>query len=470
MKRNPNFVLHIFMAVGDVLSLVGAFVLAYVARVTFGTGTFLPIPAWSFLLSIVALMPIWIAVFYFFGLYDRVVYKDRVKELGRLFLASVTSIAFMIGFSYFMDYEIFPAKLVPLYALVFVFVASFLSRTVIRKIKDVLLSRGVGILKTIIVGNSASTMSIIDEIRAGRSDYRIVGIVANNVLIPKSMLKFKFSSLTHALAKTNASVIIQTDETNLQKNYQASINKHMRFVLVPNQELVLSSNSNMELLGTLPIIQIKATPLIGYGKFVKRLCDLVFGVIIAVVSSPFLLVLILINKISDPKGKVFFKQKRLSIYGKKVDIFKLRSIKSEYNNMSPEEAFAKMGRPELGQKYRANGDQLDNDPRVTRLGKFMRATSLDELPQIFNVLSGDISLVGPRALVPGELSKYSNKNLILSVKSGLTGLAQVSGRRDISFEERRSLDVYYVQNWSFWLDLQIMFKSIWRVILRRGAK
>lgn len=138
--------------------------------------------------------------------------------------------------------------------------------------------------------------------------------------------------------------------------------------------------------------------------------------------------------------------------------------------MSPEEAFAKMGKPELGRKYRENGDQLKNDPRITKFGKFLRATSLDELPQIYSVLGGQISLVGPRALVPGELNKYPNKNLILSVKSGMTGLAQVSGRRDISFEERRSLDVYYVQNWSFLLDVQIIFQTAWMVITRRGAK
>ena len=129
-----------------------------------------------------------------------------------------------------------------------------------------------------------------------------------------------------------------------------------------------------------------------------------------------------------------------------------------------------MGRPELTEQYRASGDQLPHDPRITRLGRFLRATSLDELPQLWNVVRGDISLVGPRALQPGELEKYPNRNLILSAKSGLTGLAQVSGRRDISFEERRSLDTYYIQNWSLAMDIQIVLKTILMVLLRRGAK
>ena len=145
-------------------------------------------------------------------------------------------------------------------------------------------------------------------------------------------------------------------------------------------------------------------------------------------------------------------------------------MKPEFSGLSPEEAFEKMGRPELIKKYREEGDYIKDDPRVTKIGHFLRRTSLDELPQLFNVLKGDISLVGPRALVPGELRNYGDRSLLLSVKSGLTGLAQVSGRRDISFEERRSLDLYYIQNWSFWLDLQILFRTVAVVLTGRGAK
>ena len=141
--------------------------------------------------------------------------------------------------------------------------------------------------------------------------------------------------------------------------------------------------------------------------------------------------------------------------------------------MSPEKGFAKMGMPELAKKYRENGDQLPNDPRVTKIGRLLRTASLDELPQLWNVVHGEISLVGPRALDIYELEQYDKKNLILSVKSGLTSLALVSGRHAMSFEERRKLDVYYVQNWSFWLDIVIITKTVRVVIERlftRGAR
>ena len=129
-----------------------------------------------------------------------------------------------------------------------------------------------------------------------------------------------------------------------------------------------------------------------------------------------------------------------------------------------------MGKPELIKKYRKNGDYIKNDPRITKIGAFIRKTSLDELPQLFNVIKGDISLVGPRALVPGELRTYGDRSLLLTVKSGLTGLAQVSGRRDISFEERRALDIYYIHNWSLLLDFQILLRTVVVVFKHRGAK
>jgi lipopolysaccharide/colanic/teichoic acid biosynthesis glycosyltransferase len=129
-----------------------------------------------------------------------------------------------------------------------------------------------------------------------------------------------------------------------------------------------------------------------------------------------------------------------------------------------------MGHPELLDQYRAAGDQLRHDPRVTPLGRFLRVSSLDELPQLINVVRGDISLVGPRALVPYELDKYDQKNLILSVKSGMTGLAQISGVIDLSFGERRKLDLYYVQNWSFWSDMVILIKTFWVVLFHKGTR
>jgi undecaprenyl-phosphate galactose phosphotransferase len=144
-------------------------------------------------------------------------------------------------------------------------------------------------------------------------------------------------------------------------------------------------------------------------------------------------------------------------------------MRQEYCGMSGEEAFTKMGRPDLVKAYRKQ-DSIKNDPRITKWGSILRKTSLDELPQLFNILKGDISFIGPRALPVVEIESRKDKAIILSVKSGLTGLAQVSGRRDISFEERRVLDVYYVKNWSLTMDISIFFRTIISVLKHEGAK
>ena len=141
----------------------------------------------------------------------------------------------------------------------------------------------------------------------------------------------------------------------------------------------------------------------------------------------------------------------------------------EFNGLLPEEAFAKMGKPELAKEFRRNNDHLDNDPRISKIGHFLRRYSIDEMPQLLNVIKGDISLVGPRALVPEELEQYAKRYAILSVRSGLTGLAAVSGRKELSFDEKRQLDLYYVQNWSLWGDLVILIKTIKVAIKHEGA-
>jgi lipopolysaccharide/colanic/teichoic acid biosynthesis glycosyltransferase len=190
-----------------------------------------------------------------------------------------------------------------------------------------------------------------------------------------------------------------------------------------------------------------------------------------IVASPIMIVLALSIKLSD-RGPVFFRQERLTRFNRKFIVYKFRSHRAELSKfgLTTEEAFKKLGREDLIEEYRRHGDQLTNDPRVTRIGRLMRKYSLDELPQLINVVKGDISLVGPRALVPYELEQSSKKNLILSVRSGLTGLAVISGVRDLSFAERRSLDVYYVENWTFWGDIVILAKTFWVVIRHRVRK
>ena len=169
-------------------------------------------------------------------------------------------------------------------------------------------------------------------------------------------------------------------------------------------------------------------------------------------------------------GEVILKQPRLTRFNTTFNIYKFRTHKHKYNGLDPIDAFAKMKRPDLYQTFTNNGNFLPKDPRIGTFGNFLRASSLDELPQLINVLKGDISLVGPRALIERDLAQYQHKNLILSVKSGITGLAQISGRNNIPVEERRKLDVFYVQNWTFWMDIFILIRTVRAVLGGIGAK
>jgi lipopolysaccharide/colanic/teichoic acid biosynthesis glycosyltransferase len=177
----------------------------------------------------------------------------------------------------------------------------------------------------------------------------------------------------------------------------------------------------------------------------------------------------IIKKLSD-KGPAFYISKRLSRFSEPIGLIKFRSMGAEYGTKDAAEEFIAMGRKDLAKEYTKNR-KIENDPRITKLGVWLRKTSIDELPQIFNVLKGDISLVGPRPILPQEVQMARGRTALLhSVKSGMTGLWQVSGRSELSFDDRIELELFYAQNWTFWLDIKILFKTFWIVVRGRGAK
>ncbi|MBI5357833.1 sugar transferase [Candidatus Saccharibacteria bacterium] len=343
-----------------------------------------------------------------------------------------------------------------------------------RFVRRILFSYGIGITNLVVVGSGKSTEKIVEQfVDTNSTGYRIIGSVGEKSIVSEIPFFESIEKLNHNL-KLQIHSILQTklykdDEKNSDILNYAQAN-HIEYRFIPGNSELYSGNIEVELFREVPVVTVHQTALNGWGQVVKRLFDIVLGGFLLVLLSPVILLVSLLQKITEPRGDIFLRQKRLTQFNRSFVVFKFRSHKTKYNGMSPEEAFKVMGKPELAKEYRRNGDFLPNDPRISRLGKFLRVTSLDELPQLFNVVRGDISLVGPRALIPEELEQYHEKHHILSVKSGMTGLAQVSGRRNLSFEERRKLDVYYVQNWSFWLDIVIMLRTLRAVIGGSGAK
>jgi exopolysaccharide biosynthesis polyprenyl glycosylphosphotransferase len=479
VKNNASLVYNLFLVIGDFLALVAAFVGAYLLRVTFDNRPLPePVSARTYLGIFLVLLPFWIIIFGLLGLYNSNIYEKRFSEAGRLFIGSFIGMLFVVFWNFLASKPILPARLVPIYGFILAFVFLVLFRNIARRIRILLFSYDIGLTNVLIIGNTRLTGELIAGLADSKqTGYRIVGVVDSNEALAGKYLWLKFFPTFDAAVKKLGPAriysIIQTELYNEEDRNREIMEfaqaNHIGYRFTPGSSELFVGNLDVELFrSSVPIIAVHQTALLGWGRVVKRLFDLLVGTILLIVTSPFMLIIALSNIFVN--GAVFFRQTRLTRFNQKFRVFKFQTVRNSYNSLTPEEAFAKMGKPELSKEYRKNGDYLPNDPRFGKFGRFLRRTSLDELPQLFNIIKGDLSLVGPRALVPEELDLYSKRHKILSVKSGLSGLAQVSGRRNITFEERRQLDMYYVQNWSFWLDIVILIKTIRVVLNGSGAK
>lgn len=474
MKNNASLIYAAFLIVGDFLALIAAFTSAYVLRVKVDDRPLIQqIPAETYLYAFLAVLPLWIAVHALIGLYHQNTYQNRFREFGRLIVGSFLGILVVIGYDFVSDEALFPARLVVVYALILGFSYLLFFRSIARLLRSVFFALGSGVTNVLLVGGrSSARQGLIHELENTRhSGYRIVGVVGET---SKFQQFDNFDEAIKGLTNTTIHSIIQTglykDGAKNDQIMNYAQNQHITYRFIPGNSELFIGNIEVELFRGTPVVTVHQTALVGWGRIVKRFLDVCISVLLIVVTSPLMLLTALFIKILNPRETIIFSQVRLTQFDRPFKVYKFRSQYKKFDGTTPEEAFAKLGQPELAKKYRAKGDTIDKDPRIIRLGNFLRRTSLDELPQLFNVLKGDISLIGPRALIPQELIDYPHKFHILSVRSGLTGLAQVSGRRDISFEERRKLDAYYVQNWSFWLDVIILFKTIRAVLSSIGAK
>lgn len=479
MKNHASLVYNVWLVISDALAITVAFTVAFILRVSLSNVPLsASVPAQDYIKILLSLLPFWILIFALLGLYNARVYDKRFSELGRLLIGSFIGILFVISYSYIANIEIFPARLVTFYGFGLAFFFALFFRTVARGIRRELFGFEVGINNVLIVGDTKATNRLIDALENTKvTGYRVVGVVGGvRHALKKNSAYPTYKSFDEAVSELNGRsvhTILQTelyaDSDRNDEVLTYAQENHAAFGFVPGNNELFVGKIEADLFFNVPVIAVHHTALIGWGRVVKRITDLVLGSLFLVLLSPLMLVVAVIIILSDGRP-VFFRHERLSLHNRTVRVFKFRSHKKAYNGLEPEEAFEKMGKPELIKEYRTNGDQLPNDPRVTGIGRLLRRTSMDELPQLINVVKGDISLVGPRSLVAYELERYDQKNLILSVRSGLTGLAQISGVRDLSFEERRKLDLYYVQNWSFWSDLVIIIKTFWVVLFHKGTR
>jgi lipopolysaccharide/colanic/teichoic acid biosynthesis glycosyltransferase len=251
----------------------------------------------------------------------------------------------------------------------------------------------------------------------------------------------------------------------------------LEFSFVPNLFDVQRNSIETRDFQGLPVISLKNSPLDGWGKVIKRFFDLFVSVFCLIITIPLFLLIALAVSLDSP-GRVIYSALR----GGRIRNFKFYKFRSMYSHLSVGENFggaqAEEIRKKLWQKNNRGGElgaflKIKDDPRVTRVGKFLRKTKLDELPQFWNVLKGDMSMVGPRAHVLDEVERYRGRyRRMFSIKPGIFGLSQIAQFNwpDLPFEEEICLNTFYIENWSLWLDIKILSKSFWLLFFAKKPK
>lgn len=388
-----------------------------------------------------------------FHLYGLKVTDSLSAEIRKIFFASV--IWLMAAITYYFVIREFPfSRLVLFYAAGFIFIFVSTGRIIIKTIQRFLLKKGIGKRRIVIVGENAITNELCAMFEETGSAI-IIGI-AKNYLDLVALLG----------TKKHVEEIIQTQDDHEEAEHIIDFCRehHLQYRFVPDLLEVHRSNIEISALGGIPLISLCPTSLDGWGKVFKRAFDIAVSGLGLIIFSPIFLIIAIAIKI-DSSGTVFFrylddgrKAQRIGYKGRSFCCIKFRSMKTGTHHLRY---------TELADRNIRKGPlvKIKNDPRITRTGKFLRRFSLDELPQLWNVFIGEMSLVGPRPHLPEEVQKYKHHHkFVLTIKPGITGLAQISGRSDLPFEEETRLDTYYIENWSLWLDIKILLKTIFVVL------
>ena len=358
---------------------------------------------------------------------------------------------------------------------VFVLIIVGLVRFVMRSVQTFVRSRQINLIPTLVVGRGPEASLFIREMRERPAlGYRVIGVVETVPSTPAASLSYEdvpiigtLESLPEVIRDSGANEVIIADP---QVNGDALFEVMMRcgrrrgveFRIAPSLFNCLPRKTEIDQIGVLPMIRLFREPLSSGARVLKRTFDLIVAALAITLLFPVWLIIALLIKL-DSKGPVFYTQERVGMDGRLFLLYKFRTMKADADSELHREyqrAFI-AGRAEanLGNETRPTYKLLA-DPRITRIGKALRRISLDEVPQLLNVLSGDMSLVGPRPPIPYEVEAYELwHRKRLDMKPGLTGLWQVSGRNRLPFEEMVRLDLFYIENWSLLLDLKIILRT-----------
>lgn len=470
-RPQRNFVVLGSLLVGDAFSIALAFWLAHTLRFNI-LPYWTPIDRLYYLEIVSSAIPIWLALFWTHRLYSPKTLFGGLEEYARVFNAVTTGAVALVVLDFLLVREegISRGWLVLVWVLGLILVGGF--RFLMRRWVYFLRSHGHLLTQAVIVNADAEGLAMHENLKQWRqSGLKVVGFVDDR--LPRGQVVTEdvrvlggIDDLNELIEKLNIEdVIVATG--SLRRPQLVDIYRSV--ASMPNIKLrfssglfeMISTGLHIKEMANVPLIEVNKVRITGMNAILKALVDYAGALLLLILLSPLYALLALLVRLDSP-GPIFYKHRVLGLNGKLFGAFKFRTM---YQN--GDEIFE--SNPELKKQFEENF-KLKDDPRVTRMGRFLRKTSLDELPQFVNVLLGQMSIVGPRFISPSEVEKYGKWGTnLMTVKPGITGLWQISGRSDVTYEERIRLDMYYIRNWTIWLDIYLLLATIPSVLSRKGA-
>ena len=476
LPRNLQWILYlIILVISDAVMTFLAFWLAYYFRFEFFVQYFDPnavISLGQYKFWLYSMPFLWLAIFAINGLYTKDNLLGGTQEYSRVF-RSATQGFLLIAIVGFLGPTLIIARGWLFMTWVFTFLFVAIARFLWRRGVYALRRYGFFLTPAVIVGANQEGRWLAEQLLNWEtSGLHLVGFLdkktpATFPLFHDLVCLGSVDQLGEIIEQYKIGEIILASSAFSTRDYLLEI---FRRYGVTDEVNIRMSSGLYEILTTsltvnefayVPLVYVNKVRLTGIDHIVKFILDYLLAIVSLILLSPILALIAILVKVSSP-GPVFHKRLVMGLNGKKFHALKFRTMMANGDEILKNS-------PELMEEL-AKSYKLKNDPRITRLGAFLRKYSIDELPQLINVLKRDMSLVGPRMISPPEVSMYKQFDMnLLTVLPGITGLWQVSGRSDISYEERVRLDMYYVRNWSIWLDLQLLFQTIPAVLKGRGA-
>ncbi|MBU3197396.1 undecaprenyl-phosphate glucose phosphotransferase [Clostridium algidicarnis] len=418
----------------------------------------------EYFIPVLIMIPIYIIIYNFNKLYEVHRLKFLTEEMGNVIVSNVVGIMCFTMVLFLFKQVHYSRVLLLIFAITSTIVAS-LERALIRLTLREFRKKGYNKKHIIFIGYSNLTEKFMSLINKNKHwGYNVVGVFSDNkVIVEECTMDYlgRIKDIERYLLKNRdideVYITLEVrDYYKLKDIIRVCENVGVRTQIIPDYYKYIPAKPYVEEVEGLPIINLRYIPLDNiFNKFIKRFIDITLSILAIIFFSPIMIIIVVLIKLTSP-GPVIFKQERVGLNRRNFIMYKFRSMEIQ----NEEEEITKW--------------TVKNDNRKTKIGSFIRKTSLDELPQIFNVLKGDMSLIGPRPERPyfvdkfkDEIPKYMVKH---QVRPGMTGWAQVNGwRGDTSIEKRIECDIYYIENWSLLMDVKIIFKTIFKGFFSRNA-